>query len=57
MRAGLLHAMSCAIASTPIVVFAHIPPWTVYLEWDWAPNPRGVPVQARGDDRGRFVST
>ena len=23
--------------STPIVVFAHIPLWTVYADWGWAP--------------------
>ena len=28
-------------ASTPIVVFAHIPLWTVYPEWGWGTEDGG----------------
>jgi 3',5'-cyclic AMP phosphodiesterase CpdA len=31
-------------ASTPVVVFAHIPLWTVYPDWGWAP--RTVPARS-----------
>jgi 3',5'-cyclic AMP phosphodiesterase CpdA len=30
-------------SSTPIVVFAHIPLWTIYPEWGWAPTTRCRP--------------
>ena len=31
-------------ASTPIVVFAHIPLWTVYPEWGWGTEDGAKPV-------------
>lgn len=34
-RGRLLSARSGQQASTPIVVFAHIPLWTVYPKWGW----------------------
>jgi hypothetical protein len=30
--------VSVLSSSTPIVVFAHIPLWTVYPEWGWGPR-------------------